>query len=95
MESSTSGCKGFKSHFIRGKHTTYETHTVPAAEQGKIYVLVNETKVPTLPVGDCMHTVIQYVNRSPNVPLSTLPPLLLLFGERRSFHRKGAKEGLQ
>jgi len=51
---------GFKSHFIRGKHTTYETHTATVAEEGKTYVLVNETRVPTLPVGDCMHTVIQY-----------------------------------
>ena len=51
---------GFKSHFIRGKHKTYETHLVTLSLEGKAYAMQCEAKVPTIPVGDCMYTVIQY-----------------------------------
>jgi hypothetical protein len=54
---------GFKSHFIRGKHKTYETHTVTRSMEGKVYVLESKTTVPTLPVGDSMYTLIQYCFR--------------------------------
>mmetsp|Transcript_5398 Transcript_5398/g.9742 ORF Transcript_5398/g.9742 Transcript_5398/m.9742 type:complete len:994 (-) Transcript_5398:50-3031(-) len=60
MERSNEYITGFKSSFIRGKHKTLETHTVTLAKEGIAYVLENKARVPTLPIGDCMYTVIQY-----------------------------------
>ena len=51
---------GFKSSFIRGKHKTYETHTITLSEAASVHCLEVKAKVPTLPIGDCMYTVVQY-----------------------------------
>ena len=52
---------GFKSSFIRGKHKTYETHRVVLEpEGGASFAMEVSARVPTLPIGDCMRTVVQY-----------------------------------
>jgi len=50
----------FSLPFVRGKHRTYDAHALVFEDPGRAYVVESTACVPSLPVGRCVTTAIQW-----------------------------------